>query len=156
MATCLWFDGAAEEAAAHYVDVFEDGRLLGVHRSPADNPSTPEGAVLLVTFELGGRRFTALNGGPHFRPTEAVSTEVHCADQAEVDHYATRLTEGGGEEGPCGWVKDRWGFSWQVVPVRLLELLADPDPGRARRAMEAMLGMRRIVVADLEAAADAA
>lgn len=153
MVTCLWFDGQAEQAAAHYTRVFPGSEVTAVTRSPADTPSGPEGGVLTVEFTLDGRPFLGLNGGPEPKPTPATSTQVFCSDQEEVDHYWSRLSEGG-SEGQCGWLQDRWGFSWQVVPTVLPELLADPDPERARRAMQAMLGMGRLVVAELEAAAD--
>lgn len=149
----LWFDGQAEEAARFYVSLFPDSRIERVMHSPADTPSGPAGTVLTVEFTLSGSRFVGLNGGPQFPFTEAVSFHIDCADQAEVDRYWAALSEGG-SEGPCGWLKDRWGLSWQVVPRRLQELLSDPDPARARRAMEAMLQMHRIVIADLERAAD--
>lgn len=150
---CLWFDQVAEEAAAFYVSVFPRSRVVKVTRAPAGTPSVPAGAVLTVDFELDGSRYTALNGGPGFHFTEAVSFAVTCADQDETDHYWDRLGEGG-EPGPCGWLKDRYGLSWQVVPTRLTELLGDPDPERAARATAAMLRMGRLVIADVERAAD--
>ena len=113
----------------------------------------PEGEVMVVEFSLDGQPYVGLNGGPQFTFSEAVSFQIHCADQDEVDHYWSGLSDGG-EEGPCGWLKDRFGLSWQVVPTRLFELVSDPDPGRAQRATQAMLGMHRIVVAELERAAD--
>lgn len=152
MVTCLWFDGAAEEAARRYTALFPNSSLDAVVRSPADNPSVAEGAVLTVEFTLDGRRFLGLNGGPAFSPNEAVSIQVHTADQAETDHYWDGLVAGGGQESQCGWLKDPWGFSWQVVPKRLSELMADPDPDRARAAMQSMMTMQRIDVAELERA----
>jgi predicted 3-demethylubiquinone-9 3-methyltransferase (glyoxalase superfamily) len=152
MVTCLWFDGAAEEAAQRYVELFPNSSVDAVVRSPADNPSVSEGAVLTVEFTLDGRRFLGLNGGPAFTPNEAVSIQVFCADQAEVDHYWDGLVAGGGQESRCGWLKDPWGFSWQVVPTRLPELMADPDPDRARAAMQSMMTMQKIDVAELERA----
>jgi predicted 3-demethylubiquinone-9 3-methyltransferase (glyoxalase superfamily) len=149
---CLWFDGQAEEAAAHYTAIFPNSEILGVTRYGPDAPGQ-EGAVMTVEFSLDGQQYIGLNGGPQFTFTEAISFQIHCADQDEVDHYWTTLSDGG-EEGPCGWLKDRFGVSWQVVPDRLLELVSDPDPGRAQRAMQAMMGMRKIVVAELERAAD--
>ena len=122
-------------------------------RSPADTPSGPAGMVLTVEFTLAGSRLVALNGGPHYQFTEAVSFSIACADQPEVDRLWAALSEGG-SEGPCGWLKDRWGLSWQVVPARLHELLGDPDPARSRRAMEAMLQMKKLNIAELERAAD--
>src|SRR2546427_1982473 len=149
----LWFNYQAEEAARFYVSLFQDSRIDRVTRSPADTPSGPAGMVLTVEFTLGGTRFVGLNGGPQFRFTEAVSFQIACKDQAEVDRLWSALSDGG-SEGPCGWVKDRWGLSWQVVPTRLHELLADPNADRARRAMEAMLKMKKISIAELERAAD--
>ncbi|MDI5985478.1 VOC family protein [Halomonas sp. M4R5S39] len=149
----LWFDGQAEEAARFYVSLFPDSWIDRVMRSPGDTPSGPAGSVLTVEFTLSGSRFVGLNGGPQFPFTEAVSFHIDCADQEEVDRYWASLSEGG-SEGQCGWLKDRWGLSWQVVPSRLHELLADPDPTRAQRAMAAMLQMHRLVIADLERAAD--
>ena len=143
---CLWFDGRAEEAAQFYVSLFPDSRIDGVSRAPADNPSTAEGAVLLVQFTLDGRPFTALNGGPRFPFTEAVSLQVDCADQAEVDRYWEALVEGGGEHSMCGWLKDRFGLSWQVIPREMGAYLGGPDPEGARRAMEALLQMTRLNV----------
>ncbi len=151
----LWFDGQAEDAARFYVSLFSDSRVEHVTRSAADTPSGPAGTVLTVEFVLGGVRFVALNGGPQFPFTEAVSLQIACEDQAEVDRLWTALTGNGGSEGQCGWLKDRWGLSWQVVPKRLYQLLTDSDRDRARRATEAMLKMTRIVVSELERAADA-
>ncbi len=150
---CLWFDTEAEEAARFYTSVWPDAEVLGVLRWGAENPER-EGQVLTVDFRLGDSEYVALNGGPadwHF--SEAISFQVMCADQAEVDHFWDRLTDGG-QESQCGWLKDRFGVSWQVVPTRLMELQNDPDPGRRQRAVQAMFTMRRIVVADLERAAD--
>jgi predicted 3-demethylubiquinone-9 3-methyltransferase (glyoxalase superfamily) len=151
---CLWFDGQAEETANFYVSLLPDSRVDAVLRSPADNPSTPAGAVLLVEFTLAGQKFTGLNGGPQFPFTEAVSFSIDCEDQAEVDRLWDALTADGGKPVQCGWLKDRFGLSWQIVPKRLPELLADPDPARARRTMEAMMQMVKIDVAALERAAD--
>lgn len=149
---CLWFDGAAEEAARFYVSLLPDSRIEKVFRSPVDTPAAKQGEVLTVEFVLGGQPFLALNGGPEFGFTEAVSFQIDCANQAEVDHLWSALTEGG-EESYCSWLKDRWGLSWQIVPRRLPELLQDPDPDVARRAMEAMMGMRKIDIDALERAA---
>src|SRR5215468_4460458 len=133
---CLWFDhGQAEQAAEHYVSIFPNSRILGVTRYGPDTPS-PEGGVLTVDFSLDGQRYVGLNGGPEFTFSEAVSFQIMCADQDEVDHYWDRLADGG-EEGPCGWLKDRFGVSWQVVPTVLDELIHDPDEARAQRAMQA-------------------
>ena len=149
---CLWFDGQAEEAANFYVTLFPDSQVSNVARSPADTPSGPAGMVLTVEFTLAGQEFQGLNGGSDFKFNEAISFSIDCADQVEVDRLWDALTARGGEPGPCGWLKDRWGVSWQIVPRRLEELLADPDPERARKAMEAMLKMGKIEVAELEAA----
>ena len=154
--TCLWFDGKAEEAANFWVSLLPDSHVDKVWRSPADTPSGPAGMVLTVDFTLGGQRFQGLNGGPEFRFSEATSIVVECDSQAEVDRLWNALTADGGEPGPCGWLQDRFGVSWQIVPRRLYELTGDPDPERARRAMEAMLQMGKIDIAELERAADAA
>ena len=148
----LWFDGNAEEAANFYVSLLPDSRVETVSRSPADNPSTPAGAVLLVDFTLAGQRFTGLNGGPQFPFSEAVSFVIDCEDQAEVDRLWDALTEGGGSAGQCGWLKDRYGLSWQVIPRQLGEMLGDPDQARAGRAMEAMLRMTKIDIAEMRRA----
>ncbi len=153
---CLWFDGKAEEAASFYVTLLPESHIDKVWRTPAETPSGPAGMVLTVDFTLGGQKFQGLNGGPHFTFNEAVSFVIDCDDQAEVDRLWDALTANGGEPGPCGWLKDRFGLSWQIVPRRLVELLNDPDPERARRAMDAMLKMGKIDVAQLERAADAA
>jgi predicted 3-demethylubiquinone-9 3-methyltransferase (glyoxalase superfamily) len=149
---CLWFDRAAEQAAEHYTSIFPNSEILGVTRY---GPETPERErdVMTVEFSLDGQRYVGLNGGPQFTFSEAVSFQIHCGDQDEVDHYWTRLSEGG-EEGPCGWLKDRFGVSWQVVPIRLFELIGDADPGRSQRALQAMLAMKKIDIAELERAAD--
>ncbi len=153
---CLWFDGKAEEAATFYTSLFPDSHVDKVWRSPADTPSGPAGMVLTVDFTLRGQRFQGLNGGRDFSFNEAISFVIECEDQAEADRLWDALTADGGEPGPCGWLKDRFGVSWQIVPRRLDELLNDPDADRARRAMEAMLKMGKIEVAELERAADAA
>jgi predicted 3-demethylubiquinone-9 3-methyltransferase (glyoxalase superfamily) len=149
---CLWFDGNAEEAASFYVSLLPGSRVDGVMHSPADNPSTPAGAVLVVDFTLAGQHFMGLNGGPEFAFTEAVSFVIDCEDQAEVDRLWDALIEGGGSPSQCGWLKDRYGLSWQITPRQLGELLGDPDADRARRAMEAMLKMTKIDVAALRRA----
>ncbi|MFG2818215.1 VOC family protein [Kitasatospora sp. NPDC048365] len=153
----LWFDDRAEEAAEFYTSLFPDSRILETQRYGEAGPGVA-GTVMTVSFELSGQRYVALNGGPLFHFTEAVSFEVDCADQAEVDELWARLTDGG-EESACGWLKDRFGLSWQIVPRRLTELLADPDPVKAARVMKSMLTMRKIDVQALEdayAAGDAA
>jgi predicted 3-demethylubiquinone-9 3-methyltransferase (glyoxalase superfamily) len=150
---CLWFDGQAEPAARFYVSLVPDSRIDRVLRSPGDTPSGPAGMVLTVEFTLAGHKYIGLNGGPQYSFTEAVSFQIACADQAEVDRLWSALSDGG-SPGPCGWIKDRWGLSWQIVPTRLHELLADPDPDRSRPAMAAMLKMGKLDIAELERAAD--
>jgi predicted 3-demethylubiquinone-9 3-methyltransferase (glyoxalase superfamily) len=152
IAPCLWFDGSALQAAELYTSLFPDSRIDSVSRAPADNPSTPAGAVLTVDFTLSGQRFIGLNGGPEFPFTEAVSFMIDCDDQAEVDRYWEALIDRGGSPGQCGWLKDRFGVSWQVVPRALPELLNGPDREGAARAMQAMLQMTRIDVARLREA----
>ncbi|WP_324749441.1 VOC family protein [Sphingomonas sp. LY54] len=149
---CLWYDGQAEEAANFYVSLLPDSRIDKVMRSPADNPSTPEGAVLTVEFTLAGQSYLALNGGPLFHFTEAVSFMIACDDQVEVDRLWDALTADGGSPSQCGWLKDRFGLSWQIVPRRLMELMSDPDPDRARRVMQAMMEMGKIDIAAIERA----
>ena len=153
---CLWFDKSAEEAANFYITLFPDSRIDHVQRSPADNPSMKAGGVLVVEFTLAGQQYMGLNGGPQFTFSEAVSFQVRTEDQAETARLWDALIANGGQESECGWLKDRWGLSWQITPKRLMELIADPDPGRSRRAMESMMTMRRIDIATLEAAADGA
>jgi predicted 3-demethylubiquinone-9 3-methyltransferase (glyoxalase superfamily) len=148
----LWFDTEAEEAAAFYTSVFENSRIVSVARYTEAGPRET-GMVMVVEFELDGQRFVAINGGPQFKFDEAVSFQVTCEDQDEIDYYWEKLSEGG-EEGPCGWLKDRYGLSWQVTPKGMDELFSDPDESKADRAMRAMLGMRKIDVAALRAAAD--
>ncbi len=150
---CLWFDGDAEEAASYYVTLLPDSRIDRVFRSPADTPSGPAGMVLTVEFTLAGTKFSGLNGGPQFPFTEAVSFQIACDDQAEVDRLWAALADGG-SPGQCGWLEDRWGLSWQIVPSRLFQLLAEPDPDRSRRVMQAMLTMTKLDIAELERAAD--
>ena len=149
---CLWFDGQAEDAANFYTSVFKNSQILDVARHTDAGPG-PEGTALTVSFELDGEQFVALNGGPQFTFDEAISFQVSCKDQDEIDYYWNALTDGG-EESMCGWLKDKFGLSWQIIPTRLPELLSDPDPERAQRATQAMLGMRKIDIAGMEAAAD--
>jgi predicted 3-demethylubiquinone-9 3-methyltransferase (glyoxalase superfamily) len=148
---CLWFDTEGEEAATFYTSVFPNSRVLEISRYGEAGPREA-GTVMTVTFELDGQRFVALNGGPQFSFSEAISFQVDCKTQAEVDEYWRKLAEGG-EEGPCGWLKDRFGLSWQIVPTRLVELLSDPDRAKAQRVMSAMLEMRKIEIEELERAA---
>ncbi|HET6600819.1 MAG TPA: VOC family protein [Gaiella sp.] len=150
---CLWFDTQGEEAAEFYTSIFPNSRIVDVARYGEAGPREA-GTVMVVKFELDGQEFVALNGGAEFTFDEAISFQIDCADQEEVDRYSEALTDGG-EQGPCGWVKDRFGLSWQVVPARLIELIADPDAARGQRAMAAMLEMRKIDIAAVEAAADA-
>jgi predicted 3-demethylubiquinone-9 3-methyltransferase (glyoxalase superfamily) len=152
--TCLWFDTEGEDAANFYVSLFKNSRILSVTHYGEAGPR-PAGMVMTVSFELDGREFLALNGGPEYKFTEAVSFQIMCEGQDEVDFFWDSLTEGG-EEGPCGWLKDRYGVSWQVVPTILSELINNPDPARAQRAMQAMFGMRKLDIAALQRAADQA
>jgi predicted 3-demethylubiquinone-9 3-methyltransferase (glyoxalase superfamily) len=151
---CLWFDTEGEKAANFYTNIFKNSRVLQVTRYGSAGPR-PEGTVMTVSFELDGQPFVALNGGPQFTFDEAISFQVSCESQDEVDEFWTRLSEGG-EEGPCGWLKDKFGVSWQIVPTALHELIGDPDPARSQRAMEAMLGMKKLDIAELQRAADQA
>jgi predicted 3-demethylubiquinone-9 3-methyltransferase (glyoxalase superfamily) len=148
--TCLWFDGQAEEAANYYSSIFENSKLGRVGRYTEAGPG-PAGSVLAVEFELNGQKFVGLNGGPQFTFNEAISFQIYCADQDEVDYYWNKLSEDG-EEGVCGWLKDRYGVSWQVIPARLIEMLGDADPERAKRTTEAMFAMTKLDIAKLEKA----
>ncbi len=152
IAPFLWFDTQAEEAARFYVSIFRNSKILKVARYGEAGPG-PRGSVMTVQFQLDGQEFIALNGGPQFKFTEAVSLSVSCQTQEEVDEYWTRLSEGG-EQGQCGWLKDKYGLSWQVNPTILGEMLSDPDPQRAKRVMEAMLTMKKIDIARLKQAYD--
>ncbi|MFC7546165.1 VOC family protein [Plantactinospora sp. GCM10030261] len=149
----LWFDGQAEEAATYYVSVFDDGRILNVQRYGEGGPA-PAGTAMIVELELNGQRFIALNGGPQHTFSEAVSFHVSCREQSEVDRLWKQLTADGGEPGQCGWLKDRWGLSWQIIPVALPEMLGDSDPERAGRVVRAMLGMQKIDIQGLRDAYD--
>jgi predicted 3-demethylubiquinone-9 3-methyltransferase (glyoxalase superfamily) len=150
----LWFNNNAEEAIAFYISVFGDGELLSASYMPEGGPA-PAGSFLSGEFRLRDQVFDAINGGPAFSFTEAVSFIIDCKGQAEVDHFWDSLTADGGEESQCGWLKDKFGLSWQVVPNRLMEILTQSDPETASRVMQAMLQMHKLVIADLEAAADA-
>ena len=147
----LWFDGNAEEAAEFYCSVFQSSRIVSKTLYPEGTDKA--GTVVTVGWELDGERFVGINGGPEFKPNEAVSLSISCEDQDEVDHYWEKLGDGG-EEGPCGWLKDRYGFSWQVVPNGMDELFSDSDPERASRAFEAMMKMKKLDIAALRSAAD--
>jgi predicted 3-demethylubiquinone-9 3-methyltransferase (glyoxalase superfamily) len=148
--TCLWFDTQAEEAADFYASVFDGSKILSVARYGDGGPG-PAGQAMTVEFEIEGRKFLALNGGPAFNFNEAVSFVIDCSSQEEVDRYWSALTEGGSES-QCGWLKDKFGVSWQVVPSVMGQLLGGPDPEGAQRAMQAMLGMRKLVISELQAA----
>ena len=155
--TCLWFNNQAEEAVNFYTSIFKNSKIGSTSRydkASAEVSGQPEGSVLVITFELDGREFMALNGGPLFKFTEAVSLVINCESQQEVDYFWEKLTEGG-EESQCGWLKDKFGLSWQVTPIRLNELLEDKDPKKAERVMKAMLQMKKLDVPTLEAAAEA-
>jgi predicted 3-demethylubiquinone-9 3-methyltransferase (glyoxalase superfamily) len=149
--TCLWFDGQAEEAAHYYVSVFKNSRIGRVSHY-TEGAMQPAGTVLTVEFTVNGHKFVALNGGPQFKFTEAISFQMFCQNQEEIDYYWTKLTEGGGEPGPCGWLKDRYGVSWQVIPELLDEMISDPDTAKSSRAMRAMLSMGKLDIAALEKA----
>jgi len=151
--TCLWFDNQAEEAAAFYSSVFKDSKVKDVVRYGDAGPG-PKGEVMLVTFELDGREFMGLNGGPIFKFTEAVSLVVHCEDQAEIDYFWEKLTAGGGQESQCGWLKDKFGLSWQVVPEIIDELFLDEKSDRSQRAFSAMMKMKKLDIAALKKAYD--
>jgi predicted 3-demethylubiquinone-9 3-methyltransferase (glyoxalase superfamily) len=148
----LWFDKEAEEAANFYVSVFKNSKVRKIARYPSGTPGEA-GSVMTVEFTLDGQDFTGLNGGPHFKFSEAISLVISCDDQAEVDHYWDRLIAGGGQPSQCGWLKDRYGLSWQVTPRRLIELGSDPDTAKAGRVMAAMMQMGKIDIAKLEEAA---
>ena len=149
---CLWFDSQGEQAAQFYTSIFPNSSIGAITRYGPDAHG-PEGSVMTVAFVLDGQPYIALNGGPLFTFSEAISFEVGCESQEEVDHYWDRLSDGG-QQGPCGWLKDRYGFSWQVCPTVLEDLVTDADEGRRNRAMTAMLGMSKLDIAALEAAAD--
>ena len=150
----LWFNFNGEEAMAFYKSVFPDFEELGIMRTPVDTPGPKAGEVVIVNFRIFDQEFVGINGGPDFPFSESVSFEIVCSDQAEVDYYWDKLTADGGEESQCGWLMDKFGLSWQVTPRRMIELLGDPDPGRSSRAMQAMLQMRKLDIATLEAAAN--
>jgi predicted 3-demethylubiquinone-9 3-methyltransferase (glyoxalase superfamily) len=149
---CLWFDGVAEEAANFYVSLLPDSHVDKVLRAPADTPSAPAGAVLLVEFTLAGEPFLGLNGGPQFPFTEAVSFSIECEDQAEVDRLWEALTADGGKPVACGWLKDRYGLPWQIVPKAMGRLIGGDDPAGSKRAFEAMMDMVKLDIAELERA----
>ena len=148
--TCLWFDTEGEAAASFYTSIFPDSKLGRIGRYNEAGPG-PAGSVMAVEFELNGQKFVALNGGPQFKFNEAISLQIPCADQDEVDYYWDRLTQGG-QEVACGWLKDKFGLSWQVVPNVLIDLIADPDPDKANRATQAMLSMTKFDIAAIQRA----
>jgi predicted 3-demethylubiquinone-9 3-methyltransferase (glyoxalase superfamily) len=150
LTTCLWFDDQGEEAARFYTGIFADSRIGRTGRYTEAGPG-PAGSVMAVEFELNGQQFVALNGGPQFKFSEAISFQIPCADQAEVDYYWSRLSEGG-QEVACGWLKDKYGLSWQVIPTVLIDMISDPDPEKASRATSAMLSMTKFDIAGLQRA----
>ncbi len=149
---CLWYDGKAEEAANYYAATFPDSAVTAVHRAPADFPSGSKGDVLTVEFTVLGLKCIGLNGGPVFKPNEAFSFQVATDSQEETDRYWHAIVDHGGEESACGWCRDKWGFSWQITPTVLTEGMADPDPAVRERVFAAMMTMRKIDVAAIEAA----
>ena len=152
---CLWFDTEAEDAAKLYVSIFPNSKIDTVSRFPdagQDVHGKPAGSVMVVAFELDGQPFTALNGGPQFKHSEAVSFQVMCETQGDVDHYWNALTANGGQEGPCGWLKDKFGVSWQVVPAAIPRMMSDPDPAKPARVMQAFMQMKKMDIAALERA----
>jgi predicted 3-demethylubiquinone-9 3-methyltransferase (glyoxalase superfamily) len=152
---CLWFDTQAEDAAKFYCSVFENSKITAVSRFPEAGQEVhgkPAGSVMVVAFELDGQPFTALNGGPQFKFDEAVSFQIMCETQDEIDHYWSKLTGSGGQEGPCGWLKDRFGLSWQVVPAAIPRMMTDPDPAKSARVMNVFLKMKKLDLAAIERA----
>ncbi len=149
----LWFDKEAEEAASFYVSIFKNSKVLSVSRYGDAGPG-PKGSVMVASFELEGQKFTALNAGPRFKFTEAISFVVNCETQEEVDYFWEKLTAGGGQESMCGWLKDKYGLSWQIVPTVLFELFQDKDPEKSQRVMQAMLQMKKMDIATLKRAAE--
>jgi predicted 3-demethylubiquinone-9 3-methyltransferase (glyoxalase superfamily) len=150
---CLWFEGNALDAAQFYTSVFPNSEIRGVHKARSDTPGNAEGSVLIVEFSIAGQNYQALNGPPHDKFNDAISLSVSCGDQAEVDRFWTALTANGGKPVQCGWLKDKFGVSWQIVPKRLMELLSDPDAAKGKRVMQAMMQMVKLDIAKLEAAA---
>ena len=149
---CLWFDSSAEDAARFYAETFPDSSVGAVHRAPGDFPSGKKGDVLTVEFIVMGIPCLGLNGGPAFKPNEAFSFQVATTDQAETDRFWNAIVGSGGQEGACGWCKDKWGLSWQITPIALTKAITDPDPVVAKRAFDAMMEMRKIDIAAIEAA----
>lgn len=152
---CLWFDTQAEDAARFYCSVFRNSKLGKLSRFPnagQDVHGKPAGSVMTVEFELNGRPFVALNGGPQFKFDEVVSFQIYCDSQTDIDHYWSKLTAGGGQEGPCGWLKDKFGLSWQVVPARIPQMMSDPDTKKTARVMNAFMKMKKLDIAAIERA----
>ncbi|MGH8124716.1 MAG: VOC family protein [Rhodanobacteraceae bacterium] len=152
MAVCLWFDGKAEEAANFYASTFPDSHVIAVYRAPGDYPAGKKGNVLTVEFTVLGMPFLGLNGGPEFGFNQSISFQVYTRDQAETDRYWKAITGNGGSESECGWCKDRFGLSWQITPRALMDAITDSDPAAAKRAFEAMMPMKKIDIATIEAA----
>jgi predicted 3-demethylubiquinone-9 3-methyltransferase (glyoxalase superfamily) len=153
--TCLWFDGRAEEAARFYVSVFKNAKMGNASHYPDTGQEThgqKAGAVLVAEFSVDGRNFVCLNGGPQFKFTEAISLMIPCKDQSEIDYYWEKLTANGGQEGPCGWLKDKYGLSWQVYPEIMMKLLTDPDQMKVKRVMDAFMKMHKFDLAEIERA----
>ncbi len=150
--TCLWFDGGIEEAAKFYTEVFKGSKIVNEAKFPSDAPDRKEGEAMVSELEIGGARIMLLNGGSVFKQSEAASLIIDCEDQAEVDYYWEKLIEGGGQESQCGWLKDKFGVSWQVTPKMLTELTYGSDKEKAKKAFEAMMSMKKIIIADLEKA----
>jgi len=151
---CLWFDTQAEDAAKFYCSIFKDSKLGRISRYPKAGQEIHKkepGSVMVVEFEINGQKFTALNGGPQFKFDEAVSFQVHCETQDEIDYFWSKLTQGG-QEGPCGWLKDKFGLSWQVVPAVIPKMMSDPDPAKPARVMNAFMKMKKLDIAELERA----
>jgi len=152
--TVLWFDHVGREAAEFYVSLLPDSHIDTVVAAPSDNPSSKEGGELVIDFTLAGRKYSALNGGPNFKPNESVSFMIVTEDQEETDRLWNAIVGNGGQESACGWCKDKWGFNWQITPRILLDLLSDPDRARSKRGFEAMMTMHKIDIATIEAAAN--
>ena len=150
LTTCLWFNGNARQAAIFYTSIFPDSSIADNWIAPTDTPGNKQGEEIVVNFTIFGRPFIGLNGGPQFPHSEAISFQIPCADQAEIDQYWEILIAGGGQESQCGWLKDKFGLSWQIIPKQLGECLGNPDPEKAGRAMAAMMQMKKIIVKDLE------
>lgn len=148
---CLWFDNQAEEAANFYVSLFPNSRIVQINRFTEAGPG-PKGSVMVAVFELDGKQHVALNGGPLFKFSEAISLQVHCASQAEVDRLWAALTKDGGQESRCGWLKDKYGLSWQITPTELLDMMSDPDPAKVKRVTQAMMPMHKLEMAALRKA----